>query len=151
MLLKPSGNIQFPVQMIVKPWSHNSVIKSIRLVVCKSQNIAKFISNKLQFQIFPLNVYSSLAINSAIQRFKSSSVKLIIHCSGQCGSVATLSHKPKGGRLIPSWGAFVSWGLGPPVGAQMKGNRWMFLSHLDISLSLSLPSPLSKINEHILG
>ena len=39
-----------------------------------------------------------------------------------------------------------------PAGARMGGNRPMFLFHIDVSLSLSLPPPLplSKINRHIL-
>ena len=35
------------------------------------------------------------------------------------------------------------------VKAHMGGNWLMFLSHIDVSLSLSLPSPPSKINKHI--
>ena len=52
--------------------------------------------------------------------------------------------KPKGDRRFDSW----SWQMpqlqpGPQLGC-VKGNWSMFLWHIEVSLPLSLPSPLSK-------
>ena len=65
----------------------------------------------------------------------------------------------KGDMVSPGQCGSVSWIVIPQterlqvrssVGAHSRGNRLMFLSHIDVSLPLSSPSPLSKINEHVL-
>ena len=52
--------------------------------------------------------------------------------------------------LIPSLGTYLGCGFGPQSGC-MRGNQSMFLSHINLSVSLSLSSPLSQINKHVLG
>ena len=41
-----------------------------------------------------------------------------------------------------------AWDVGQVHGwGHARGNQWMYLLHIDASLPLSLPSPLSKINK----
>ena len=68
---------------------------------------------------------------------------VLFHCEkscGQCGSVAwASSHKPKGHDSIPSQGTCLGrlW-VWSPFRAYMKGNQWMILSHISVSLPLFL-------------
>ena len=70
-------------------------------------------------------------------------------------SVEALSHAPKGCSFDP-WSGLISrlW-VGSLVRVHTGGNRSMSLSHINVSLSLSLcsppPSSFSNINEHIPG
>ena len=63
----------------------------------------------------------------------------------QCGSVGwASSHKAKR-RQFDSWsGHMPGLQVQSPFGAHPRGNQLMFLSHIDVSLSFSLPSPPSK-------
>ena len=50
-----------------------------------------------------------------------------------------------GWACVKSWSGRVSvLRVRSPAGTHPRGNGWMFLSHIDVSLSFSLPPPLSK-------
>ena len=62
------------------------------------------------------------------------------------------SFRPKGHRFDPWSGHMPRLWVQSPVGACLRGNQLMFLSHINIfSLFLSLCSSLSKSTKHILG
>ena len=67
--------------------------------------------------------------------------------SALAGVARWVGHRPihrKVAGLVPRQGTCLGRRFGPQlVGVQARGNRSMFLSP-------SLPSPLSKINEHVL-
>ena len=52
---------------------------------------------------------------------------------------------------IPSQDTSLGYGFDPWSGHICRSNQLILLSHTDVSLSLFLPSSLSKINKHILG
>ena len=69
----------------------------------------------------------------------------IASCPDQCGFIGWASSLKAHGCLFDSW----SWHMPrllvqSPVGARARGNWSLFLSHVDVSLSFSLPSPASK-------
>ena len=63
-----------------------------------------------------------------------------------------LEHRPvhrKVGDSIPGQGTCLGYRFNPlTVRVHMGGNQWLFLRHIGVSLSLSLP--LSKISKHVL-
>ena len=64
-----------------------------------------------------------------------------------------LEHPPINQKVmgsIPSQGTCFGGRFGPWFRACARGNWSMFLSHIDVYLPPSLPSPLSKINKHVL-
>ena len=61
-----------------------------------------------------------------------------------------LSHKPKSHGFDSQSGHMSGLRVQSLVGVCSGGNTSMFLSHTDVSLPLSFPSPLSKINKHVL-
>ena len=64
--------------------------------------------------------------------------------------VGVSAHRLKGHQFDSRSGHMLGCGLWPQVAARVGSNRSMFLSHIDVSLlSLSLPSSLSKINDHV--
>ena len=73
--------------------------------------------------------------------------------------VGAFSHEPKGGRFDSQSGHMPRLWFQSLVSEHMGGHWLMFLSHINVSLPislhlsppLSLSSPLSKINEHVLG
>ena len=64
----------------------------------------------------------------------------------QCGTVGcVLSHKVKGCCWFDSWsGHMLGLWVQALVEAHVRGNQSMFLSHIDVSLPVFLPSALSK-------
>ena len=56
----------------------------------------------------------------------------------------------KGAGSILGQGTCLVCKLSPRSGACTRGNQSMFHSHINVPLSLSVPSPLSKINTHVL-
>ena len=66
-------------------------------------------------------------------------------------SVGALACKVKGHRF-DSWSEHMPrLQVGCTVRKRTRGNQSMFPSHIQTSPSLCLPSPLSKINKHVLG
>ena len=64
------------------------------------------------------------------------------------GSVgwSIIPYTKKGYRFAPWSGHIPRLWVWSPVGAHMRGNRLIFLSHIDVSLCLSLPLSLKSIN-----
>ena len=61
--------------------------------------------------------------------------------------LAGLSHKQKGRQFHSQSGHITGVAGSVPDRGCTRGNWSMLPSHIDISLSLSFPSPLSKINK----
>ena len=70
----------------------------------------------------------------------------MLSCSGQCDSAEC---KLKGGRFHSRSGHVPGVQVQSLVWVPTEGNHSMFLSHVDVSLSFSLPFPLSKIKDGI--
>ena len=72
--------------------------------------------------------------------------KLTLALAGVAWLVGASSHKPKSHGFDSQSGHMLGCRFGPWSWVHIRGNRSMFLS-----LPLSLPCPLSKINKHVLG
>ena len=75
--------------------------------------------------------------------------KLTIILPGQCGSGGASSYKLKGHGFDCQLGYMLGLQIWSPVGVHMRDNQPMFLSHMFLSLPLSLTSSLSKISKHV--
>ena len=79
-------------------------------------------------------------------KLHTSTLKILSSSSDQCGVVGwVLSHKAKGRWFDSQSGHMPGLWARSPFGAHTRGKRQIkFLSHIDVSFSFSLPSPLSK-------
>ena len=75
----------------------------------------------------------------------SSQLKWSSSSPGRCGSVGwSVFHKEKGLQFDSQSGHMPGLQIQSPVRARARDTQSMFLSHIDVFLSPSLPSPLSK-------
>ena len=93
-------------------------------------------------------VKNLVGIKMASRHWQLSYFSKVLTSLGQFGSVGwVLSCKAKSRQFdSQSWyvPALQVWS---PVGTHARGNQSMFLSHTDVSLPFSLPSPLCRINK----